>query len=131
MLLALYVNKTKFSENLIFNPARSKAETTSQALSCQLPGFKPRSVHVGILVDRVVLRNIFSKYFRFPCQFTFSRLLRSSLPVIQGWYWRPSGQHTKQAVSNHCIQIGIRTCSNVPSQFFALIWSSYYRENIR
>jgi hypothetical protein len=31
--------------------------------------FDPRSGHVGFVVDEVVLGQVFSKYFGFPCQF--------------------------------------------------------------
>jgi hypothetical protein len=37
-------------------------------------GFEPRSGHVGLLVDKVALGQVFSDYFGFPCQFSFHRL---------------------------------------------------------
>jgi hypothetical protein len=40
-------------------------------------GFDPRSGHVGFLVDKVTLRQVFSEYFGFPCQFSFHRLLHT------------------------------------------------------
>jgi hypothetical protein len=40
------------------------------------PGFEPRSGHVGFVVDKVALGQVFSEYFDFPCQFSFHRLLR-------------------------------------------------------
>jgi hypothetical protein len=39
------------------------------------PGLEPRSGHVGFVVDKVALGQIFSEYFGFPCQFSFHRLL--------------------------------------------------------
>jgi hypothetical protein len=39
------------------------------------PGFEPTSGHVGFVVDKVALEQVFSKYFDFPCQFSFHRLL--------------------------------------------------------
>jgi hypothetical protein len=39
------------------------------------PGFQPTSVHVGLVVDKVVLRQVSSQYFGFLCQFSFHRLL--------------------------------------------------------
>jgi hypothetical protein len=39
------------------------------------PGFEPRSGHVGFVVDKVALVQVFSEYFGFPCQFSFHRLL--------------------------------------------------------
>jgi hypothetical protein len=37
--------------------------------------FEPRSGHVGFMVDKVAVGQVFSKYFHFPCQFSFHRLL--------------------------------------------------------
>jgi hypothetical protein len=34
----------------------------------RLPGFKPGSSHVGFVVDKVALGQVFSEYFDFPCQ---------------------------------------------------------------
>jgi hypothetical protein len=41
------------------------------------PGIEPGSVHVGFVVDKVALGQVFSKYFGFPCQFAFHRLLHN------------------------------------------------------
>jgi hypothetical protein len=38
-------------------------------------GFEPRSGHVWCVVDKVARGHIFPKYFDFPCQFSFHRLL--------------------------------------------------------
>jgi hypothetical protein len=35
------------------------------------PGFEPGSGHVGFVVDKVALRQVFSEYFGFPCQSLF------------------------------------------------------------
>jgi hypothetical protein len=35
------------------------------------------SDHVGLVVDKVALGQVFSKYFDFPCQFSFHRLLQT------------------------------------------------------
>jgi hypothetical protein len=39
------------------------------------PGFEPRSSHVGFVVDKVALEQVFSEYVGFPRQFSFDRLL--------------------------------------------------------
>jgi hypothetical protein len=39
------------------------------------PVFDPRSGHVGFVVDKVALGQVFSEFFDFPCQFSFHRLL--------------------------------------------------------
>jgi hypothetical protein len=36
---------------------------------------RAQSGHVGFVVDKVALGQVFSEYFRFPCQFSFNRLL--------------------------------------------------------
>jgi hypothetical protein len=41
------------------------------------PGFEPRSDHVGIVIGKATLGQSFSEYFRFPCQFSFHRLLHT------------------------------------------------------
>jgi hypothetical protein len=41
------------------------------------PGFDPRSDHVGFVVDKVALGQVFSEYFGFPCQSSFHRLLHN------------------------------------------------------
>jgi hypothetical protein len=38
------------------------------------PGFYPRSGHVGFVVDKVALRQVFSEFFGFPCKSSFHRL---------------------------------------------------------
>jgi hypothetical protein len=43
----------------------------------RLPRFDPRSGHVGFVVDKVALGQVFSEYFCFPCQFSFHRLLHT------------------------------------------------------
>jgi hypothetical protein len=39
------------------------------------PGFQPGSGHIGFVVDKVALGQVFSEYFGFPSQFSFHRLL--------------------------------------------------------
>jgi hypothetical protein len=41
------------------------------------PGFNPRSGHMGSVVDKVALGQVFSEYFGFPCQFSFNQLLNT------------------------------------------------------
>jgi hypothetical protein len=40
-----------------------------------LPGFNPGSGHVGFVVEKVKLGQVFSEYFRFTSQFSFYQLL--------------------------------------------------------
>jgi hypothetical protein len=47
-------------------------------------GFEPRSGHVGFVVDKVALGQVFSKYFSFPCQFSFHRLLHTHHHLSHG-----------------------------------------------
>jgi hypothetical protein len=41
----------------------------------QRPGFEPGSGQVGFVVDKVVLGQVFSEYFGFPCQSSFYKIL--------------------------------------------------------
>jgi hypothetical protein len=52
------------------------------------PGFEPWSGHVGFVVDKVVLGQVFSEYFRFPCQSSFHQLLHNHPSTIWGLYNR-------------------------------------------
>jgi hypothetical protein len=41
------------------------------------PGFKPGSSHVGFVVDKVALGQVFSEHFGFPCQSSFHQFLHN------------------------------------------------------
>jgi hypothetical protein len=47
-------------------------------------GLHPRSGHVGFMVDKVALVQVFSEYFGFPCQFSFHRLLHTHHHLSSG-----------------------------------------------
>jgi hypothetical protein len=49
----------------------------SPASQPRRPRFEPRSGHVGFVVDKVKLGQVFSECFGFPCQFSFHRLLHA------------------------------------------------------
>jgi hypothetical protein len=55
------------------------------------PGFDPRSGHVGFVVDKMALGQVFSEYFGFSCQSSFHQLLhnlhRSSGAGTIGQQW--------------------------------------------
>jgi hypothetical protein len=48
------------------------------------PGFEPGSGHVGFVVDKVALEEVFSEYFGFPCQFSFHPLLHIHYHLSSG-----------------------------------------------
>jgi hypothetical protein len=48
------------------------------------PGFKTGSSHVGFVVDKVALGQVFSKYFGFPCQSLFHQFLHSHHHLSSG-----------------------------------------------
>jgi hypothetical protein len=56
----------------------------AQAVSRRLPVFDPRSGHVGFVVDKVALGQVFSEYFGFPCQFTFHLLFHTDFHLSSG-----------------------------------------------
>jgi hypothetical protein len=41
------------------------------------PGVEPRSRHMGFVVHKVAMGQVFSEYFGFPCQFPFHLLLHT------------------------------------------------------
>jgi hypothetical protein len=56
---------------------RAIAQAVKRRLPTAATGFEPRSGHVGFVVDKVALGQVFSEYFGFPCQFSFHRLLHT------------------------------------------------------
>jgi hypothetical protein len=48
------------------------------------PGFEPGSGHLGFVVDKVALGQVFSEYFGFPCQSSFHQLLHSHPHLSSG-----------------------------------------------
>jgi hypothetical protein len=55
----------------------SLASKTSHGFSPRRPEFEPGSGRVGFVVNKVALGQVSSKYFTFPCQFAFHRLLHN------------------------------------------------------
>jgi hypothetical protein len=51
----------------------------TQAVSRRLPGFDPRSSHLGFVVDKMALWKSSSEYFRFSCQVSFHQMLHIHL----------------------------------------------------
>jgi hypothetical protein len=48
------------------------------------PWFKPGSSHLGFIVDKVALGQVFSEYFGFPCQFSFHQFLHIHSHISSG-----------------------------------------------
>jgi hypothetical protein len=69
--------KNNYTSNNIYKPGeyRAIAQALASSFPLRRPGFKPRSGHVGFVVDKVALGQVSSEYFDFPCQFSFHRLL--------------------------------------------------------
>jgi hypothetical protein len=58
------------------------------------PEFEPRSGHVGFVVDKVAVGQVFLRVRRFPLPILIPTALYSSSSIIRGWYSRPiSGTH--------------------------------------
>jgi hypothetical protein len=45
--------------------------------------------HVGFVVDKAALGQVFSEYFGFPCQSSFHQFLL--IIITRGWHYRPVG----------------------------------------
>jgi hypothetical protein len=61
---------------LTLHSGRAVAQAISRFFPQLQPGFKLRSSHVGFVVNKVALGQVFSEYFGFPCQ-AFHRLLHT------------------------------------------------------
>jgi hypothetical protein len=75
-----------FTEPLPSN-ALSKPVTILQShlhLCNDVPLFKPGSGHVGSVVDKVALGQVFSEYFGFPCQSPFHQFLHNHHHLSSG-----------------------------------------------
>jgi hypothetical protein len=66
-------------------------------LSPRRPGFDPGSVHVGFMVDKVALGQVFPpEYFGFPlsisfdrCSITWKKTEIFFKPLERSWFWWP------------------------------------------
>jgi hypothetical protein len=67
---------------LLLGRAVLKLRRLAAGLSPLRPGFNLGSDHVGFVVNKVALWQVFSEYFGFPCQFSFRRLLHTHLPEL-------------------------------------------------
>jgi hypothetical protein len=60
----------------------------AQEVSCRTPAaaawFDPKSGHMGSVVGKIVLGQIFSEYFSFPCQFSFHQMPHPQLHLPSG-----------------------------------------------
>jgi hypothetical protein len=73
-------------------------------------GCDSRSDHVGFVVDKVALRQIFSEYLGFPCQFSFHNytiliIIIIILNITRGWYSRPSSGRSTKRIRSHPIPL--------------------------
>jgi hypothetical protein len=59
-------------------------EWETNMLSSRRPGFKPGSSHVGFVVDKVALGQVFSECFGFPCQSSFHKFLHNHHHLSSG-----------------------------------------------
>jgi hypothetical protein len=68
-----------FSENKMWGKVTVVGGAVAKAVSRWLPTatarLRARSAHAQFVVDKVGLKQIFSKYFRFPCQSSFHQVL--------------------------------------------------------
>jgi hypothetical protein len=94
-------------------PGRAIAQAVSRLLPTAAARFEPRSGHVGLVMYKVALGEVFYEYFCFPCQFSFHRLLHiHHLSSVAGIIDQNSGRRTKWIQShptsrttlwfNHC-----------------------------
>jgi hypothetical protein len=63
---------------------RAIAQAVSHRLPTVAARVRARAGNVGFVVDKVALGQVFSKYFGFPCQFAFHRLLHNHYHLSSG-----------------------------------------------
>jgi hypothetical protein len=85
------------------------------------PGFEPGSDHVGFVVDKVALGQVFLQVLRFPLSIFIPPIApQSPSSIIRGWYSRPNtGRPTKWTQSHSSICMGTDldlTCSGTPAE---------------
>jgi hypothetical protein len=61
----------------VLSPANSHSTNRFAGFPPLRPRFEPRASHVGFVVDKVALGQLFSECFGFPCQFSFHRPLHT------------------------------------------------------
>jgi hypothetical protein len=75
---------TLVSDYLLYLLAMSQLKRLVAGFPPRRPGFYPRSSHVGFVVEKVALEQVFSEYFGFPCQSSFHRLLHNHHHLSSG-----------------------------------------------
>jgi hypothetical protein len=69
--------KAQLSLYLLMYQGRAIVQAVSRRLPTAAARIRPRSGHVGFVVDKVVLGQVFDEYFGFPCQFSFLLLFHN------------------------------------------------------
>jgi hypothetical protein len=66
--------------------AVSQPRQLATDFSTQRPGFNPRAVHVGYMVNKAAFKQVFSEYFIFPLSIITLLVLHIHAFIIWGWY---------------------------------------------
>jgi hypothetical protein len=64
------------------------------------PGFESRLGHVGFVVDKVAMGQVFSEYFCSPAN-SHSTDCSKFIIIIRGWYNRPIIGHSTKLTQSH------------------------------
>jgi hypothetical protein len=59
------------------NVGRAISLAVTAGFAPRRPAFDPRLSHVGSVVDKVTLGQVFYEYFCFPCQFLFQQIFHA------------------------------------------------------
>jgi hypothetical protein len=68
--------------DLVLKNGRATTQAVSRCLLPRSPGFAPGSTHVGFVVDKVVLGQVFLRVLRFPCPYHSTVVLHTH--IIRG-----------------------------------------------
>jgi hypothetical protein len=67
-------NSSTAALRVVLRDGRAVAQAVSRWIPTAAARVGARSDHVGFVVDKVVLRQVFSEYFGFPCQSSFHQI---------------------------------------------------------
>jgi hypothetical protein len=73
------LTKTEYADLQVTSPCHSSGAYSPASHRGGGRGSIQSKGHVGFVVDKVALKQVFSEYFGFPCQFSFHQMLNTHL----------------------------------------------------
>jgi hypothetical protein len=111
---------------------------SSSWLPTVVAGVRVRARHVGFVVDKVTLGQVFSEYFSFTCQSSFHQFLHHNHP---GWHNRPIGGSSAEwtqltpppTIRNtvDCSIVAVKLCEDYNHTVYTGLWSWEIFHNLK